>query len=74
MAPSPFRSRRRTDRGSAPRGDEADRLSRVPPVPHDPDERPTREDLQPHGSQLFQDSGAGSEVPYATPGAPQALN
>jgi hypothetical protein len=54
MAPSPFRSRRRTDRGSVPRGDQADRLSGVPPVPHDPDERPTREDLQPPpGSQLF---------------------
>lgn len=53
MAPSPFRSRRRTDRGSVSRGDQADRLSRVPPVPHDPDERPTREDLQPQGSQLF---------------------
>jgi hypothetical protein len=53
MAPSPFRNRRRTDRASIPRGDQADRLSRIPPIPHDPDDRPTREDLQPHGSQLF---------------------
>ena len=53
MAPPPFRSRRRTDRGSVSRRDHSDRLSRVPPVPHDPDERPTREDLQPSGSQLF---------------------
>lgn len=53
MAASPFRSRRRTDRGSASRADRADRLSGVPPVPHDSDERQTREDLQPHGSQLF---------------------
>jgi hypothetical protein len=28
-------------------GDHADKLSRVPRIPHDPDERPTREDMQP---------------------------
>jgi hypothetical protein len=54
MASSPFRNRRRTDSGSGSRGDTADRLSGVPSVAHDPDERPTREDLQPPaGSQLF---------------------
>lgn len=54
MASSPFRNRRRTDRGSVSRGDTAGRLGGVPSVPHDPDERPTREDLQPPpGSQFF---------------------
>lgn len=54
MSPTPFRSSRRTDRGSVAGGYQAERLSRVPPVPHDPDERPTREDLRPPpGSQLF---------------------
>jgi hypothetical protein len=54
MAYSPFRNRRRTDGGSVSRGDTDDRLSGVPSVPHDPDERPTREDLEPPpGSQFF---------------------
>jgi hypothetical protein len=34
-------------------GDHLDRLSRIPPHRHDPDERPTREDRAPQGSQLF---------------------
>ena len=53
MASSPFRSGRRTDRGADSGADHADRLSQVPRFPQDPDERPTREDLQPQGSQLF---------------------
>jgi hypothetical protein len=34
-------------------GDHTDRLSRIPSHHHDPDERPSREDLRAHGSQLF---------------------
>ena len=35
-------------------GDHSDRLSRIPAHRHDPDdERPSREDLAPQGSQLF---------------------
>jgi hypothetical protein len=34
-------------------GDHTDRLSRIARVHHDPDERPSREDLAPQGSQLF---------------------
>ena len=54
MAPTPFRSSRRTNGGSGAGGDQADRLSRVAPVPEDLDERRTRGDLQgPRRSQLF---------------------
>jgi hypothetical protein len=34
-------------------GDHTDRLSRIPSHHHDPDERATREDRTPQGSQLF---------------------
>ena len=34
-------------------GDHTDRLSQIPGHRHDPDERPSREDLAPQGSQLF---------------------
>jgi hypothetical protein len=34
-------------------GDHTDRLSRIPSRVHDDDERPSREDLKPQGSQLF---------------------
>jgi hypothetical protein len=34
-------------------GDHADRLGRIPSRVHDPDERRTREDRAPQGSQLF---------------------
>lgn len=34
-------------------GDHTDRLSRIPHIRHDHDERPSREDLAPQGSQLF---------------------
>jgi hypothetical protein len=34
-------------------GDHTDRLGRIPSRTHDEDERPSREDLQPQGSQLF---------------------
>jgi len=34
-------------------GDHTDRLSRIPSHRHDPDERPSREDRAPQGSQLF---------------------
>ena len=34
-------------------GDHTDRLSRIPSRVHDEDERPSREDLKPQGSQFF---------------------
>ena len=34
-------------------GDHTDRLGRIPSRTHDEDERPSREDLKPQGSQLF---------------------
>ena len=34
-------------------GDHTDRLGRIPSRTHDDDERPSREDLKPQGSQLF---------------------
>jgi hypothetical protein len=34
-------------------GDHTDRLGRIPSRIHDEDERPSREDLKPQGSQLF---------------------
>jgi len=34
-------------------GDHTDRLSGIRRHTHDPDERPSREDLKPQGSQLF---------------------
>ena len=36
-----------------PVGKQTDRLSGMRSVRHDPDERPSREDLQPQGSQMF---------------------
>ena len=42
-----FRHPRHAERPTGLVGDHADKLSRVPPIPHDPDERPSREDLQP---------------------------
>jgi hypothetical protein len=56
MARSLFGRRRRNDRPTGLVGDHADKLSRIPAIPHDPDERPTREDMQPPPgvSRLFQ--------------------
>jgi hypothetical protein len=48
-----MRRRRKTEPPTVYVGDHTDRLTRIPTVRHDPDERPSREDLQSQGSQLF---------------------
>ena len=46
--------RRRKPKPTVYVGDHTDRLSRIPGHRHDPDdERPSREDLAPQGSQFF---------------------
>jgi len=45
--------RHRKPEPTVPAGDQTDRLSGIRSVRHDPDERPSREDLRPQGSQLF---------------------
>jgi hypothetical protein len=46
--------RRKTESPTVYVGDHTDRLSRIPSHRHDPDDdRPTREDRAPQGSQLF---------------------
>ena len=47
MAPSDPRS---TEKGPENPDKSAGKLGGVPPLAHDPDERPTREDRQGHGS------------------------
>jgi hypothetical protein len=55
MALWPFGRAGQADRPVRFVGDHADKLSRVPAIPHDPDERPTREDMQARpGIRLFQ--------------------
>jgi hypothetical protein len=45
--------RRKPEPPTAHVGDHTDRLGRIRSHVHDPDERPSREDLKPQGSQLF---------------------
>ena len=45
--------RKRTEPPTVYVGDHTDRLSRIPGRFHDPDERPSRQDLAPQGSQIF---------------------
>jgi len=47
MARWRFGRGRQADKSPGYVGDHVDKLSRVPHIPHDPDERPTREDLKP---------------------------
>jgi hypothetical protein len=48
----PFR-RRRPDAPTVYVGDHTDKLSRIPSHPHDPDERPSREDRRPLTPEPF---------------------
>ena len=45
--------RHRKPEPTVPAADHSDRLSGIRSVRHDPDERPSREDLKPQGSTLF---------------------
>ena len=54
MNRSLFGRRRDAERSTGFVGDHADKLSRIPPIARDPDDRRTREDLQPPpGTTLF---------------------
>jgi hypothetical protein len=46
-------NRRKQEPPTTDVGDHTDRLGRIPSRIHDEDERPSREDLKPQGSQLF---------------------